>query len=215
MSVLLPGVVRREEWGADESARFVAGEEVWPAEHEAVHLLVLHHTNTRNDDPDPRATVRAIYGYHCVAKGWGDIGYHFVVDGVGTVYEGRVGSAEPRAADDGRPLGVVGGHVLDFNHGSLGIGLLGTFDSTAPTDGAWKGTVALLAGLCASYGIDPRGTVPAGVFPVDGIPTIVGHGDIAADRTCPGQSLRARLPGLHADVARAINESTGRDRGAS
>jgi hypothetical protein len=213
-SAVFADVVRRWEWGADESARFVAGVEVWPAEYHAIDLLVIHHTNTCNDDPDPRARMRAVYANHCTAKGWGDIGYHFVVDEAGTVYEGRVGSAVVRSSDDGRPLGVVGGHVLGFNRGSLGVALMGTLEDVVPTELAWKATVGLLAGLCAWHGIDPMGAVRPGVFPRCGFPPIVGHGDLA-DRTCPGSSLYAMLPDLRADVARAINLPVGTGLGVS
>jgi hypothetical protein len=63
---------------------------------------------TQNQKADPAATMRAIYYYHAVTQGWGDIGYNFLVDWHGNVYEGRYGGTN-----------VVGGHSLQYNYGSL------------------------------------------------------------------------------------------------
>jgi hypothetical protein len=76
-----PVYVSRSQWGADESLRFdAAGNEIWPAEYFPAQKLTVHHTATTNGDPDPAATVRAIYRYHAIDRGWGDIGYQFLVD---------------------------------------------------------------------------------------------------------------------------------------
>src|SRR5215475_14945518 len=115
-------LLSRAAWGADESLRLEPdGTEIWPPEYFSVQALTVHHTATANGDPDPAATVRAIYYYHAVSLGWGDIGYHLIVDEAGTVYEGRwsgsdmvpVFAATP--GPDGRPLMVNGGHVLGYN----------------------------------------------------------------------------------------------------
>ena len=54
--------------------------------------MIIHHTVTQHQEADPAATVRAIYYYHAVTQGWGDIGYNFLVDLHGNVYEGRYGA---------------------------------------------------------------------------------------------------------------------------
>ena len=64
------------------------------------------HTDTRNGDPDPAATVRAIYRYHAVDRGWGDIGYNYVVDVNGNIFEGRVGGANVIGGQDAPSLGL-------------------------------------------------------------------------------------------------------------
>ena len=84
------GCVSRAEWGADESKRFEDNVESWEPTFFSVQGLIVHHTVTANDDPDPAATVRAIYHQHTVLNGWGDIGYHYLIDASGRVYEGRV-----------------------------------------------------------------------------------------------------------------------------
>src|SRR5690606_37712611 len=93
--------VSRSGWGADESLRFDdGGDEIWPPEYFPTQALTVHHTAGTNGDPDPAATVRAIYYFQCVTEGWGDIGYHLLIDEAGLVYEGRAsGSTVPIFAD--------------------------------------------------------------------------------------------------------------------
>jgi N-acetylmuramoyl-L-alanine amidase len=64
----------------------------------AVQKLIVHHTATQNNDPDPPATIRSIYYYHAVTQGWGDIGYNFLIDEAGNLYEGGTRSTIPRGA---------------------------------------------------------------------------------------------------------------------
>lgn len=79
-----PAVISRAAWGADESYRFRAdGTEKSPPVLYPIQKLIVHHTVTSNADPDPAATVRAIYRYHAIDRGWGDIGYNFLVDAGG------------------------------------------------------------------------------------------------------------------------------------
>src|SRR5439155_4261704 len=83
-------VISRAQWGADGSYRFDStGKEVWPPAFYPTQKLIVHHTAGQDDDPDPAATVRAIYYYHAVTKGYGDIGYNFLIDAQGNVYKGR------------------------------------------------------------------------------------------------------------------------------
>lgn len=200
--------VTRAEWGADESLRSVNGKETWPAEYFPVQKLTVHHTATANGDPDPAATVRAIYRYHAVDRGWGDIGYQFLVDEAGNVYEGRHTDDDPstppgrNAAGDG----VVAAHVSGWNSGNLGTALLGTLTARRPTAPAQRATERLLAELAARHGIDPRGSARY-VNPSSGAswtgPNIPGHRDFAATE-CPGGGMYALLPTLRDRVAQRI-----------
>jgi hypothetical protein len=107
-------VVSRAQWGADEGLRYEAdGTESWPEEYFPVQKLTVHHTAGRNADPNPAATVRAIYRYHAVDNGWGDIGYQFLIDEAGRVYEGRHTDEDPATPPgfDAQGRAVVGAHV--------------------------------------------------------------------------------------------------------
>jgi len=110
-----PYIIPRAAWGADESLM------TWPPEYAPAKKLILHHTATSGGN-DPIAEIQAIYYYHAVTLGWGDIGYNYIVDKDGNIYEGRAGGPD-----------VIGAHTLDYNAGSVGVGNLGNNSSNAPT----------------------------------------------------------------------------------
>ncbi|MER7674078.1 peptidoglycan recognition protein [Kitasatospora sp. NPDC096128] len=193
-----PAIVTRAGWGADESLRDPGSEYTGP-----VREVFVHHTATATEYAcaDAPRVIRSIYQYHVRTSGWRDIGYNFLVDRCGTVYEGRAGGV-------GRP--VHGAHTLGFNTDSTGVAAIGTYVDAAPPqpllDGlaaiaAWKlgladrpadGRTRLTSASDASR--YPKGTV------VD-FDAVSGHRD--AFRTeCPGSALHARLPDLRAAAAR-------------
>src|SRR5215211_3245363 len=129
-SVSQPRFISRAEWGADESLM------TWGPEFQVTQKLVVHYTATQNGDPDPAATIRSIYRYHAVTQGWGDIGYNFLVDEAGNVYEGRYSRAYPAGTsptgDDAFGHGVTAAHASGFNSGTVSIALLGPLTSRDP-----------------------------------------------------------------------------------
>jgi hypothetical protein len=200
------GYRSRAGWGADEDVRFDgSGTELWPAEYFPVQTLTVHHTVTRNDDPDPAATVRAIYHDHATVRGFGDIGYHLLIDQRGVVYEGRWSGAD-RVPVFGEGLRMSNGaHVVGYNAGNVGISLLGDFTTTAPATAALDSLVEVLRVLSASCGLDPTGTTEY-VNPISGaaatVDTISGHRDWDAAQTeCPGDQLHPLLPAIRSRVA--------------
>ncbi|MFI6153605.1 peptidoglycan recognition protein [Kitasatospora sp. NPDC051170] len=193
-----PAIVTRAGWGADESLRDKDFEYTGP-----VREVFVHHTATATDYEcsDAPKVIRAIYQYHVRTSGWRDIGYNFLVDRCGTVYEGRAGGVD-------QP--VHGAHTLGFNTDSSGVAAIGTYIDAAPPqpllDGlaaiaAWKlslnaqpadGRTKLTSSSDASR--YPKGTV------VD-FDAVSGHRD-AFNTECPGTSLYATLPALRTAAAR-------------
>jgi putative cell wall-binding protein len=211
-----PTVIPRSAWGADESLRFDgAGGEIWPREFYPIQKLVVHHTAGANGDPNPAATIRAIYYYHAVTQGWGDIGYNFLVDEAGRVYEGRYSrdyaGGVPPSGDDEQGHGVEAGHARGFNAGTVGISLLGSFEAREPTAEARHALVRVLAWAAAKHLLDPR---TSGVYtnPVDGrqsaFGTIAAHRDLNAT-ACPGAVLYNQLPSIRDQVAAEMVERIG------
>ncbi|MGI8683921.1 MAG: N-acetylmuramoyl-L-alanine amidase [Acidimicrobiales bacterium] len=198
-----PPVITRAHWGADESLR------KGTALHAPVTKLIVHHTVTDNVDIDPAATIRAIYAFHTQVRGWDDIGYNFLVDAKGRVYEGRWARSyrfgEVPTGEDLERRGVVGAHAEGTNTGSAGIALLGNFTSSPPTGAAMAGLASWLAWKAARQEIDPQGATPfksADGGAVRTFPNISGHRDVRAT-DCPGDQLYAALPGLRQRVADA------------
>ena len=186
-----PVIISRAQWGADESLRFDSrGREIWPREYRAPKKIFIHHTAGSNNIPDPAAAVRAIYYYHAVTRGWGDIGYNFVVDQQGRIYEGRYGDEV-----DGKL--VVGGHVYGYNYGSLGISVLGNFHSSGGIRlpaAAEASLTRFLAYRANRYGIHP---LEPGFFVNKWFPYgVLGHRDANGTTVCPGDYAYARLPAI-------------------
>ena len=190
-----PAVIPRAGWGADESLRSDdQGREIWPPEYHPVQKIIIHHTATENDDQDPVAWVQAIYYYHAVTKGWGDIGYNYLVDRFGNIYEGRYGGPD-----------VIGGHALNYNTGSVGISAIGTYGSApgsiVPPAPLLEGLTSLATWECARSLIHPEGH---SFFVETDLPNIAGHRECLVDgqsRTvCPGDYLFAELPELRSEA---------------
>ena len=134
------------------------------------------------------------------SSGWRDIGYNFLVDKCGNIYEGRAGGvAKP----------VMGAHTLGFNTDSMGIAVLGTFTDTKPSGAALKAIARLTAWKLGLYGANPRGktylTSGGGNCYRKGknvrLNVISGHRDGFATE-CPGRLLYGKLGSARATAAR-------------
>ncbi len=207
-AVSQPTVITRAGWGADESLRFNAdGSEKWTPAFYPVQKLIVHHTAGSNADPNPAATIRSIYYYHAITQGWGDIGYNFLIDEAGRVYEGR--SSRPYApgesptGEDLNGNGVTAAHAQGFNSGTVGIALLGTLSTVDATAAARSTMERMLAWKADRHGIDPFGS-SLFINPVNGtqkvFPNISGHRDVNATE-CPGGYFYGTLPALRTAVA--------------
>lgn len=198
------GYLSRPAWGADEAKRYKDGKVNSPETYYPLQTITVHHTDTPNADPDPAATIRAIYEYHAITLDWGDIGYHFLIDEAGTVYEGRYSGddAIPAFNTDGDM--VTAFHTAGFNSGNLGIALLGNLVDQGPTDAAKASLTRLIKVISRFKGLDPQGKSTF-VNPVNGVTkdvsTISGHRDwLQTD--CPGQTMYDLLDEVRAAAAR-------------
>src|SRR5207237_206042 len=166
-------------------------------------LAIVHHTAGSNSyrPSQSAAIVRAIEIYHVKGNGWNDIGYNFLVDKYGQIFEGRYGGVDQN---------VVGAHSQGFNTGSVGVAVIGTYDETGISAAARRALVHLLAWRLDVAHLDPLSTLnflsggnsrfPAGI-PVF-LRAISGHRDTYFT-DCPGNVLYAQLPGIAKDVAAA------------
>jgi N-acetylmuramoyl-L-alanine amidase-like protein len=193
-----PAIVPRLSWGADEKIR--RGPPSYASE---VQFVIVHHTAGRNDYSRSEATaiVKGIQLFHVQGNGWNDIGYNFLVDRFGTIYEGRFGGIDRN---------VIGAHALGFNTGSVGIALLGTYGSTKPSQAAQDAIARLIAWRLDLAHVDPTSFVNVisggSEKYASGIPVLLGavsgHRDTGLTE-CPGNALYARL-GTIAAAARAL-----------
>ncbi|MEV6053268.1 peptidoglycan recognition protein [Streptomyces sp. NPDC052107] len=192
-----PRIVTRRGWGADESLRergFVYTKQAKAA--------FVHHTASGNKYTCAQApsVIRSIYRYHVTGMGWRDLGYNFLVDKCGTIYEGRAG---------GVAKAVLGAHTRGFNSNSTGIAVIGSYGATKPPGAAVTAIARLTAWKLGLYGADPRGktylTSGGGNLYPKGknvrLNVISGHRDGFATE-CPGKRLYAKLGTARSSAAR-------------
>jgi len=180
-----PPIIAREEWGAERAYGGAdRGEVLWPPLYDTVRHVIIHHSDTPRFR-DPLIEIRSIHYYHAIARGWGDIGYNYLVDYMGNVYEGRVGGEN-----------AVGGHAFQYAHGSVGICSMGNFSLETSTPEAIAGLTWITS--WASRNLDPMSQRDFHETP--NLPTICGHRDVV-DSTCPGDGLYADLQTIRWAVA--------------
>lgn len=190
-----PTIISRAEWGADDSYL------TWKPDYSTPKKIIIHHTAGGNGTADPAATIRGIYYWHAVVLGWGDIGYNYLVDQQGNIYEGRAGGA-----------GVIGAHTYDdstdtnYNVGSVGISLLGCFETTTGactnvseyTETIDAALTDIISAVASSTGFDPAGSKK---WHGEKMPNVIGHRTV--DSTyCPGEIVYDQL-----DVIRSAANS--------
>jgi uncharacterized protein YgiM (DUF1202 family) len=164
-----PRIITRSEWGANESYRFTESGEWWTMVYRAVRHAIIHHTETSNVE-NPTQAIRAVQYYHAVTRGWHDIGYNYLVDRFGNIYQGRVGGQN-----------IVAGHAYEFARGSSGISFIGNHNFADVTSSALAGMVAIVAWAIRFQ--DPYSR--SDFWGIPSLPTICGHRDVL-NTSCPG-----------------------------
>lgn len=172
-----PVIISRTEWGARP-----------PTHDYSLHpyyiKLTLHHAAGFSADniDEGKEQLRAIQDLHQVVRGWSDIGYHFVVDKAGNIYQGR-------------PETVIGAHVLDNNTGNIGVCVLGCYHPPELYCGDWltdattNSLVALYAWISGEYNYDPN--------------VLKGHREYPYnDTSCPGNNVYEKLSWFRDEIER-------------
>jgi flagellar hook assembly protein FlgD len=192
-----PAIMRRPGWNADE--RIVRGA---PSIASRLRFSVVHHTAGSNSysRSQSAAIVRGIQRYHVLGNGWDDIGYNFLVDKYGRVFEGRGG---------GITKNVIGAHAGGFNTGSVGVAVIGIYDSTSISSAARSALQRLLAWRLDVAHVNPRSRVEAisggsSRWPAGrsvSLRTVSGHRDTSLT-SCPGGRIYSQLGSIARRVKR-------------
>lgn len=180
-TIAQPTIFTRAQWGADERIRD-AGEPSYGT----INAGFVHHTVNANDysEAEVPGIIRSIYAYHVKSRGWRDIGYNFLVDRFGRIWEGRYGGID-------RP--VIGAHTLGYNHASFAMSAIGNFETVQPTDEMLRSYGQLFAWKLSLHGVDP--TSMSQKVGKSTFAAINGHRD-AGSTACPGKHLYARIPSI-------------------
>ena len=201
-----PNIVTRAQWGADETWR-----DPVPRMGTKIVAGFVHHTaSTNNYTPEQApAQMRALYAYFTKSLKYADMGYNFLVDQYGTVYEGRNAcnfvSAQPC---DGPALPVIGAHTAGFNTNTFAISAIGNYDTKPPAnpDALVNSIASLMAWKLAPYGLDPNSNASMVSTDTSGLskygkgktaitPVISGHRDVGKT-ACPGRYLYPYLDSI-------------------
>jgi hypothetical protein len=195
-----PPIIARSAWAAGVAPPPHGG-----AGYGAVRLGFVHHTENPNGyaSAEVPALLRAVWAFHVQVRGWRDIGYNFVVDRFGRIFEARAGGIDEP---------VVGAQAGGYNLVSTGVAILGDFVSAPASPAAVAALAQLLAWKLSLHGVPTTGRVTVQVDPAGSVysrfpggasvslPRIAGHRDADAT-TCPGDALYARLPGVRRQAA--------------
>ena len=197
----LPEIITRSEWGADESKM------TWKTEYARVEKFIIHHTGSSKIEPpapdsdgseEYKNIVKSIYNDHTNKRGWGDIGYNYLIDPNGNIYEGRFGGN-----------GAIGAHAGGSNTGSVGISVLGTYGYTYNkklengenkevtishplTQKIITALEKLIGWVAANNNVNLNKVSEFHGKNIDGV---VGHRDVGATN-CPGDDLYQKLDSI-------------------
>lgn len=190
-----PRIHPRSDWGAGQCP-------TRGVEYGRVRAAIVHHTVTANaySRSQVPAAILAICRFHRNTNGWNDIGYNFVVDRFGGIWEGRAGGIDEA---------VVGAHAQGYNSQTTGIANLGDFSSVPQTDAAIGAMAKLIRWKLGIHGVPTYGTTtltsaggPEARYPAGDrrrFRRILGHRDTGRT-ACPGQQLYRELPELRERV---------------
>lgn len=181
-----PPIVTRTEWGCPDGQVTTHGS----LSYTTVTHLIVHHTFSPSGaiNGDWAAAVRSIWNFHVFSNGWADIGYNYVIDQTGVIYEGRAGGDN-----------VIGAHFSGTNSGTMGVVVIGDFTSSTPPPAALNSLKKLLAWKADQRGIDPAGQSRHAASGLT-INNISGHRDGPGATECPGDAFYPMLPGIRTDV---------------
>ncbi len=198
-AVSAPSIVSRRRWGATESIR------VNDRFYAPIRKLIVHHSASPNKPSSPANVVRSMEAYHILTKGYTDIGYNYLIDHKGVIYEGRAarnyGDGDTITAEDSNGWGVVGGHAKGYNAGAVGICLIGNFENTDPTDAALGALSSLMAWKASKHKINALASET--YYTIYGgqkkTANIAGHTAVGGTQ-CPGAQLLDMLPWIREEV---------------
>ncbi len=195
-----PSVTTRTAWGCPDGQN----SPLWTPQYTTVTHLIVHHTATSNSSEDWPAIVRSIWNYHTNSKGWGDIGYNYLIDANGVIYEGRAGGNN-----------VIGAHFSCANSNTMGVGMIGTFTSVSPAANALSNLEEILAWKSDDSSINPLTTAWHNPTQLT-LNNLSGHRDAnpttapgacPSGTVCPGNNLYGQLPTIRTIVDDLVNGS--------
>ena len=185
-----PRIVSRAEWGADETWRE-------PVPRVGTTLLAgfVHHTATTNNYTAEQAPaqMRNLYAYFTQSLNYADMGYNFLVDKFGTIYEGRSGCAVGAVNCDSAAVIAQGAHTAGLNVNTFAVSAIGNYDVLAPENPAAlvESIASLMAWKLAPFGLDPNATA-----------SILSTDTSGSSKFSAGEIAQTKVISAHRDVGK-------------
>jgi hypothetical protein len=191
-AVAQPTIYSRAQWGADESIRKGS------PSYGTITAGFVHHTVNANDYSEAQVPgiIRSIYAYHVKTRGWNDVGYNFLIDRFGRIWEGRAGGVD-------KP--VVGAHTSGYNSYAFAGSAIGNFEQVQPTSALLDAYGKLFAWKLSLHGVNASSTSQR--VGDRTLPAINGHRDVGST-ACPGRYLYAQLPTIRTLAAQVQANGT-------
>lgn len=211
-------IIARAGWVNGEVDATVR-QSLWPNQYGDVKKIVIHHTGSALKDlngdgvigqVDYDMAVQSVYNWHAKSLGWGDVGYNFLIDPLGRVFEGKYGGD-----------GIVGGHALrssacnkyragaevetGFNKDTIGISVLGDSDKDPLTLETKAALINLIASKSVEFGIEPAGK---SFFVDKEYSNVIGHLDVDCTN-CPGSNIYSSIGFIREEAQRKFQELGG------
>ncbi len=189
-SVSQPNMITRSRWGA-------MAQDGCEANSDTIKAVAVHHTAGSNNYSSGQSAsiVRGIQYYHEVTLGWCDIGYNFLVDQYGQIFEGKGG---------GPTFPVHGAHASTWNWETVGVSLMMNSNTAQPSNAMLNSLEDLIAWKIANNYLNPLGTVTLGGKRIN---VIFRHGDVMSTE-CPGTNVTNRMSQIRSAVASRVQGKT-------
>lgn len=162
MARLPDGVIPRNAWSKGRAVPSLMNRMI------PIRYITVHHDgmdpfygDSRGDAAERLELIRRSHRN----RNWGDIGYHYIVDRGGRVWEGR-------------PLMYQGAHVKDHNEGNIGVMCMGNFELQIPTRSQLEGLDRHVTRLMQTFRVSVR--------------NVRTHQEWAKT-ACPGRSLQRHM----------------------
>ncbi len=190
----LPNHIKRQEWGL----AFGLGSQIYipPASYSKVTHLIVHHSAGTNTSSNWKGVVASIFDFHVNTNGWQDVGYNWLIDPNGVIYEGRGGGDNVRGA-----------HMCGYNNNTMGVCMLGNFELVEPSIAMMQSLQQLLAYKACKESIAPTGSSNI-VSHTGFMKNISGHKEGCAPNhtSCPGKFLFAKMEQIRTEADQYLKD---------
>jgi hypothetical protein len=200
----MPDIIPRSEWCsvfADCQEPKYLPEKIYPTH------VILHHGASPDYYEDGYRVVRSYWDYHVNSLGWDDIGYNYLIDKYGNIFQGRYNPFD-------YTVDVKGAHSGSVNSKAIGICFLGNSDITLATQEQVSRFEEFLSWWYNNKEIDP---VSKGMIINQAatdtlyLARLAGHRDVKPATICPGESLYKMIPGIITETREKLIECSERE----